>query len=46
MERKLHVFLSHASGEAELAMILKERIETDFIGLVKVLCRLTAPESR
>src|ERR1700682_3119743 len=32
----LRVFLSHAHEEAKLALILKERIKRDFLGLVKV----------
>jgi hypothetical protein len=32
----LEVFVSHASGESELAKLLQEEIESDFIGLVRV----------
>jgi len=34
--KKLQVFISHVSGEAELASLLKIHIETDFIGLFEV----------
>jgi len=30
------VFISHATGESELARLLKEQIEADFIGLIQV----------
>jgi hypothetical protein len=33
---RLNVFISHASGEHPLATLLKESVETDFIGLIKV----------
>jgi hypothetical protein len=33
---KLKVFVSHASGEAQLAEILEKRITRDFLGLVEV----------
>jgi hypothetical protein len=36
MTSKLRVFISHASGEAPLAEVLKEHIVKDFIGLVDV----------
>jgi hypothetical protein len=33
---KIRVFISHASGESELAVLLKHRLETDFLGLIDV----------
>jgi hypothetical protein len=36
VEPRLKIFLSHAHEEAKLAIILKERIKQDFLGLVKV----------
>jgi hypothetical protein len=36
MMRRVEVFISHASGESELAKLLQEEIESDFIGLVRV----------
>jgi hypothetical protein len=36
VEPRLKIFLSHAHEEAKLALILKDRIKQDFLGLVKV----------
>src|SRR5450432_3071688 len=33
---KIQAFISHASGESELATLFKNRIEADFLGLVEV----------
>lgn len=33
---KIQAFISHASGESELAKLLKNRIESDFLGLIDV----------
>jgi hypothetical protein len=35
-EPRLKIFLSHAHEETKLALILKQRIKQDFLGLVKV----------
>lgn len=33
---KIRAFISHASGESELAVLLKNRLESDFLGLIDV----------
>jgi hypothetical protein len=33
---KIRAFISHASGESELATLLKHRLESDFLGLIDV----------